>query len=102
MVQLSRDVSQGNTRRGAWAGYIDIDHPDFFEIIEDLMAEPDDKNIGWNITDAFIARLEAGDPDAVERYQRSLKAKCLTGKGYYFFVDRVNREKGRCPFLADE
>jgi ribonucleoside-diphosphate reductase alpha chain len=95
-VQLSRDVSQGNTRRGAWAGYINIDHPDFFELVEDLIASPDDKNIGWNISDKFIARLEAGDKDAVERYQRSLKAKCLTGKGYYFFVDRVNRMSPQC------
>ena len=96
LVQLSRDVSQGNTRRGAWAGYVPIDHPDFFELVEDLIAEPDDKNIGWNISDEFITRLEAGDPDAVERYQRSLKAKCLTGKGYYFFNDRVNRMSPQC------
>lgn len=95
-VQVSRDVSQGNTRRGAWAGYLDIDHPDFFELTDDLLAEPDDKNIGWIISDEFIKRLDAGDQDAIERYQRSLKAKCLTGKGYYFFKDKVNRANPEC------
>lgn len=91
-VQLSRDVSQGNTRRGAWAGYIPIDHPDFFEIVSHLAAHPDDLNIGWNISDEFIERLDAGDQDAILRYQKALKTKCVTGKGYFFFVDRANRQ----------
>jgi ribonucleoside-diphosphate reductase alpha chain len=95
-VQVSRDVSQGNTRRGAWAGYLDIDHDDFYELVDDLMAEPDDKNIGWIVTDAFIERMDAGDQDAIERYQRAMKAKCVTGKGYFFFKDKVNRMNPEC------
>ena len=27
-VQMSRDISQGSQRRGAWAGYVEIDHDD--------------------------------------------------------------------------
>ena len=91
-VQMSRDVSQGSQRRGAWAGYIEIDHPDFFELVNYINKQPDDANIGWNVTDAFIARLEAGDPDAVERYQKALKLKMITGKGYFEFIDKVNRQ----------
>ena len=90
-VQLSRDVSQGNTRRGAWAGYVEIDHADFYELIDDLVASPDDKNIGWLVTDNFIEKLDAGDEDSVSRYQRAMKAKCVTGKGYFVFIDRINR-----------
>jgi ribonucleoside-diphosphate reductase alpha chain len=67
-VQMSRDISQGSQRRGAWAGYIEIDHNDFYEIVNYINKNPDDANIGWNISDDFIARLEAGDKDAVERY----------------------------------
>jgi len=89
-VQLSRDVSQGNTRRGAWAGYIEIDHPDFFEIVEHMYSNPDDLNIGWIVSKAFIARLEANDPDAIRRWKRAMKTKCVTGKGYLFKVDHVN------------
>jgi ribonucleoside-diphosphate reductase alpha chain len=90
-VQVSRDISQGSQRRGAWAGYVSIDHPDFYELVTYISKNPDDSNIGWNISDAFIERLQSGDKDAIERYQKALKLKMITGKGYFFFVDRVNR-----------
>ena len=90
-VQMSRDISQGSQRRGAWAGYLEIDHPDFYEIVNYISKSPDDANIGWNVTDKFIERLDAGDRDAIGRYQAALKLKMITGKGYFFFVDRVNQ-----------
>ena len=89
-IQMSRDISQGSQRRGAWAGYIEIDHPDFYEIVNYISKNPDDANLGWVVTDEFIARLDANDNEAVLRYQLALKTKMLTGKGYFFFVDRVN------------
>lgn len=89
-VQLSRDISQGSQRRGAWAGYIEIDHDDFYELINHVSKNPDDANIGWIIPKSFITRLETGDSEAVERYQKALKLKMITGKGYFFFVDKVN------------
>jgi ribonucleoside-diphosphate reductase alpha chain len=91
-VQMSRDISQGSQRRGAWAGYIEIDHGDFFELVNYINKNPDDANIGWNISDAFIARLDAGDKDAIDRYQKALKLKMITGKGYFNFIDKVNRQ----------
>ena len=91
-VQMSRDISQGSQRRGAWAGYIEIDHSDFFELVNHISKNPDDANIGWNITDAFITRLEVGDADAITRYQKALKLKMITGKGYFNFIDKVNRQ----------
>jgi len=91
-VQMSRDISQGSQRRGAWAGYIEIEHNDFFELINFIHKNPDDANIGWNISDKFIARLDAGDKDAIDRYQKALKLKMITGKGYFNFIDRVNRQ----------
>lgn len=90
-VQLSRDISQGNTRRGAWAGYIEIDHEDFWEIINFLNTSPDDCNIGWIVSDKFIKRLNSGDKKAISRYQKAMKTKMVTGKGYFFFVDKVNK-----------
>lgn len=89
-IQLSRDVSQGSTRRGAWAGYLEIDHGDFWEVVRLLETAPDDCNIGWIISNDFIERLDNGDADALARYQRAMKVKMLTGKGYFFFVDKVN------------
>jgi ribonucleoside-diphosphate reductase alpha chain len=90
-VNDMRDVCQGNSRRGAWAGYLPIMHDDFDEISDHLLAFPDDCNIGWNISDAFIYALEQGEPEAIRRYKKSLKVKAVTGKGYYFFTDKVNR-----------
>jgi len=89
-VQMSRDISQGSQRRGAWAGYIEIDHKDFYELVTYIGKNPDDANIGWIISNEFIKRLDAGDIDAISRYQKALKLKMVTGKGYFFFVDKVN------------
>lgn len=92
-IQLSRDVSQGNTRRGAWAGYIEIEHGDFWEIITHLQNNPDDFNLGWIISDDFISKLNKGDKEAIEKYQRCLKVKMLTGKGYFFFNDKTHAQQ---------
>lgn len=86
------DVAQGSTRRGAWAGYLEIDHNDFDEIYDHIYNDPDGMNVGWIITDAFLKRLQSGDADAVRRYQRCLKMKMVVGRGYFWFVDRVNRK----------
>ena len=91
-VDLSSDVTQGQTRRGAWAGYVDIDHGDFYELVKYLINHPDGLHIGWVITDKFIDKLKSGDKDAHTRFRRALKTKCVTGKGYFFFVDNANRQ----------
>lgn len=91
-VQLSRDVSQGNTRRGAWAGYLEIEHKDFWEVASHLINNPDDCNIGWLVTHSFIESLEQGDEEAVKRYQRAMKVKMVTGKGYFVFIDKINEQ----------
>lgn len=92
LVQDCRDVSQGGVRRGSYAGYLGIDHGDFDEIVNYLEKEPDDLNIGWIVSDSFNAKLEAGDPDSRRRFGKALKAKLVTGKGYYWFVDKANRK----------
>ena len=89
-VQIMRDVAQGTSRRGAWAGYLPLEHGDFYEVVNYLERNPDDLNLGWVVTNEFIARLEDNDSDALERLQRTMKVKAVTGKGYYFFVDKVN------------
>lgn len=86
------DVAQGSTRRGAWAGYLEIEHNDFDEIYDHIYNDPDGMNVGWIITDAFLERLRSGDADAIRRYQRCLKMKMVVGRGYFWFVDRVNRK----------
>jgi ribonucleoside-diphosphate reductase alpha chain len=82
----------GNSRRGAWSGYLPIDHPDFYEIYNYIHKYPDGANIGWCLTDNFINRLATGDSDALDRYQDALKLRMLSGKGYFWFPDKVNRQ----------
>lgn len=82
----------GNTRRGAWAGYLEIDHNDFDEVYDHIYNDPDGMNVGWIITDAFLKRLQSGDSDAIRRYQRCLKMKMVVGRGYFWFVDKANRK----------
>lgn len=92
-VQDMRDITQGTQRRGAFAGYLDIEHKDFDEIADLIQHEPDDLNVGWIIKDKFIKKLQNGDDEANRRYKKAMKTKMLTGKGYFFFVDKVNRHR---------
>jgi ribonucleoside-diphosphate reductase alpha chain len=85
-------VAQGG-RRGAWAGYLPIEHGDFYEVAHYLKDSPDGLNVGWNISDDFVNRLEAGDEDANDRFQTSLTTKMITGKGYYAFIDKINARR---------
>lgn len=90
MVTMADNVSQGSTRRGAWAGYLPIGHEDFWEVANEVKNNPDGSNVGWNYYANDIASLDSGDDvEALERFQETLYLKCLTGKGYYNFPDKV-------------
>lgn len=89
-IQDMRDVAQGTSRRGAWAGYIEPEHNDFDELATFIEQNPDDANIGWIITDKFINALDAMDKEMIHRFQKMMKMKMVTGKGYFFFKDKVN------------
>lgn len=91
-IQDMRDVAQGTARRGAWAGYLPIEHGDFDELSDFVLSEPDDANVGWIVTDEFVKKLNDGDEDSIRRYQKALKLKMVTGKGYFCFIDKINRQ----------
>jgi ribonucleoside-diphosphate reductase alpha chain len=86
-------VAQGTARRGSWAGYLPIDHGDFFEVCTYLEQHPDGNNIGWNVSDEFIERLKSGDEDAIKRYGKALKTKMVSGRGYFFFPQKAARKR---------
>lgn len=90
-IQDMRDVAQGTSRRGAWAGYLPLNHGDFDEVADHLLNFPDDCNIGWTVDDEFIRALNGGCEDSQRRYQKTMKIKAVTGKGYYVFTDKINR-----------
>lgn len=86
-------VAQGSTRRGSWAGYLPIDHPDFYEVVEYLEANPNGVNIGWCVSDQNIRDMLAGDEELNLRYGTAMRTKMITGKGYWFFPDKANARR---------
>jgi ribonucleoside-diphosphate reductase alpha chain len=89
-VTMAGKVSQGGARRGAWAGYIPMAHGDFYESAMFLKNNPDDCNIGWNVYDEDINKLNQADPDMTDRFQETMLVKAMTGKGYFMFPDKAN------------
>jgi len=111
---------QGRTRRGSYAAYLDISHPDIIPFLE--MRKPTgDQNLrtlnmhhGVNIPDAFMNIIEKCmlDPDADDSWdlvdpashevretvsakylwQQLLELRMMTGEPYLHFIDESNRK----------
>jgi len=94
MDSVTSDVSQGSSRRGACASYMDIHHKDFHEVADYLYYNPDKLNVGWKVNDKFIEKLDNGNKEAHKRFAKSMQVKSTVGKGYYYFPDKANRLKG--------
>lgn len=93
-AQMATDISQGSNRRGSIACYLGIDHPDFYEVLNNLEENQKKYNIGWNVPNSFIRILNSTtESDNLDRFQSSLKVKLKTGKGYYSFIDKINDHK---------
>lgn len=86
-------ISQGGNRRGSIGAYLDIEHPDWDEALDSLLAASNGKNYGWTIRDSFVEALMKGDPEANRKFQKSIYVKLVTGKGYFFMVDKANRHR---------
>jgi len=119
---------QGKTRRGSYAAYLDISHPDITMFLE--MRKPTgDQNLrclnlhhGINISDRFMQLIEKcmSDPEADDRWnltdphtgevrdtvsakslwQKILEMRMETGEPYLHFVDASNR--GLPEWLKDK
>jgi ribonucleoside-diphosphate reductase alpha chain len=90
---VTTNVSQGASRRGAVAVYLDIHHKDFYELADFLQHNPDKLNVGWKVNTKFIDKLESGNKEAHKRFARALYVKSLTGKGYFSFTDKAEALK---------
>ena len=110
---------QGRTRRGSYAAYLDISHPDILMFL-DMRKPTGDPNMralnlhhGINITDDFMRLIEKSmidpksddswelkDPhdgmvrevvSARELWQRILETRMLSGEPYIHFIDTSNK-----------
>ena len=111
---------QGKTRRGSYAAYLDISHPDILQFLEmrKPTGDPNQRCLnmhhGINITDNFMQIIENKmvDPSsddnwmlidphtnepretvsATELWQRILEMRMQTGEPYIHYIDTSNRE----------
>jgi ribonucleoside-diphosphate reductase alpha chain len=104
---------QGKTRKGSYAAYMDISHPDIMEFLSiriptgDVQRKALNIHNAVNITDAFMKAVvnnedwELKDPkdktvkDSVNArtlWQRILEVRFRTGEPYINFIDTANRD----------
>ena len=103
---------QGKTRKGSYAAYMDVDHPDIIEFMNMRVPTGDvnRKNLNLhnaiNITDAFMRAVERGESwDLVDPHDKTvretmparklweqiLEVRFRTGEPYLNFIDTANR-----------
>lgn len=93
IVRDMQEVSQGSSRRGSCGQYLDVLHPDFDEVANQLLADDEGLNIGWTMTDSYKEMFQSNPERADNIWKKTLKTKMVKGKGYYFFKDKVNRHR---------
>ena len=104
---------QGKTRKGSYAAYMDITHPDIIEFINIRVPTGGDPNRkafnihnAVNITDSFMDAVTSGgqwdliDPNdktirdtlpARDLWERLIETRFRTGEPYLNFIDEANR-----------
>jgi ribonucleoside-diphosphate reductase alpha chain len=105
--------SQGQTRRGSYAAYLDVSHPDLIEFLNFRLPTGGDSNRkcfnlhnAINITDSFLEAVVNAKPwmlvdpkdstvrqetDARELWTRILETRFRTGEPYLNFIDTANK-----------
>lgn len=100
--QCAAVVSQGGVRRGSFALYIPIDHPDLLEVLrtkDHSQGDPRDfidSNIAVTVTDEWAESLLAGDLEKKKIFGEVLKMRLVSGSPYIIFIDNANRANPEC------
>ena len=92
--KLMNIVSQGNVRRGSFAAYLPIDHPDIEEFLS--IRDPghfiQEMSIGVCVSDEFMQKIIDGDKVARKIWGKVIKKRFETGYPYIFFSDNANNQ----------
>ncbi len=88
-------ISQGGVRRGAFAAYLDIDHPDCEEFLQIRNIGNSIQNLyfGVCIPDYWMQEMIDGDREKRTLWAKILESRQEKGMPYLFFSDNVNRHK---------
>lgn len=92
---LASVVSQGSVRRGFFAAYTDIDHPDASEFL-DIGTEGNPiqgLTTGIVVSDKFISAMKDGDTEKRSLWAKVLQRRSEIGYPYILFGDNVNNNK---------
>ncbi len=87
-------VSQGSTRRGRFAPYLPIDHPDIEEFLQiGTEGNPiQELTHGVTVTDAWMHAMINGDADKRAVWAKIIQRRVEIGYPYIFFKDTVNND----------
>lgn len=94
IVNVMEEVTQGS-RRGSCAYSLKLQHGDFDKVVQYLYEQTESNNVGWLVDDEFINVLSNPEHENYQEFKRRLGrtkgVKMPRGKGYYTFIDKMNR-----------
>ena len=95
----SQVVSQGGVRRGSFALYLPIDHPDLPELLrskDHSQGDPRnfiDSQIAVTIEDKWLEGMINGDREKQKLFGEILKIRLVSGSPYLIFIDNANNQR---------
>ena len=90
--KVAEVISQGSARRGSFAAYMPIEHPDIEEFLQ-IRSEGhpiQNMSIGVTVSDDFMKGLIDGDKDKRKIWAKVIQKRFETGYPYIMFADTVN------------
>lgn len=91
IINVMEEVAQG-PRRGSCAYSVRPQHGDFDKVADFLYERTESNNVGWLIDDEFTDQMNSEDPEALRKFAKMLGIKMPRGKGYFSFIDKMNRK----------
>ena len=90
-----KTLVSGNTRRGSFAAYLDIDHPDIKEFLRIRSIGNEIQNLfhAVCVPDYWMKEMIDGDEEKREIWASVITSRRETGLPYIFFTDNVNKNK---------
>jgi ribonucleoside-diphosphate reductase alpha chain len=85
-------VSQSNVRRGSFAAYLPIEHPDILEFLQ-IRSEGhpiQNLSIGVTVTDEWMKSMIGGDENKRKIWGKVIQKRFESGYPYIMFSDNVN------------
>jgi ribonucleoside-diphosphate reductase alpha chain len=85
-------ISQGSARRGSFAAYLPVEHPDIEEFLQ-IRKEGhiiQNMSLGVTISDQWMIDLKKGDKKKREIWKQIIEKRYATGFPYIQFSDTVN------------